>query len=357
MRRVKPGLSRVRQHLRVPGVAKALPFVVAPILFLHCSFNGRAGTSTSASDFQYWRVGHAQDLRTKAQPGFALIGGGKDLDEAFAWLCERSGGGDFLVLRATGTNAYNTYVHGLCHENSVATLLIPNRKAASDPEVRRRIDDAKAIFISGGDQGKYVNFWMHTPVEAAIDAAIRRGVPVGGTSAGLAVQGEFMYSAQNDPEDGPDLSSVMALANPFIKRVTIVRNFLAIAPLKDTITDTHFSRRDRMGRLLVFMARILESGQVPAIRAIAVDEHTAVLLEPDGKARVVGTGSAYFLSASTKAPACRPGIPLTFAGIAAVKAEAGMRFDTATWSGDGTHYVLSVERGTIHSTQPGGAVY
>jgi len=166
-----------------------------------------------------------------------------------------------------------------------------------------------------------------------------------------------MYSAQSDPEDGPDLTSAMALANPFLDRVTIVRNFLAIAPLKGTITDTHFSHRDRMGRLLVFMARILEDGQVPAIRAIAVDEHTAVLLEPDGNARVVGTGSAYFLRASTKASVCRPGTPLSFAGIAVVKAQAGMRFSTATWSGDGTHYTLSVEGGTIHSTQPAGAVY
>jgi cyanophycinase-like exopeptidase len=107
----------------------------------------------------------------------------------------------------------------------------------------------------------------------------------------------------------------------------------------------------------VFMARILEAGQVRAIRAIAVDEHTAVLLERDGKSRVAGTGFAYFLKASAKPSVCRPGTPLTFTGIAVVKAQAGMQFDTARWSGDGSRYALSVERGTIHSTQPGGAIY
>ena len=61
--------------------------------------------------FQYWRLGNPQDLHTKTQAGFALIGGGDDLDDAFSWLCERSGGGDFLILRARGTDAYNPYVH------------------------------------------------------------------------------------------------------------------------------------------------------------------------------------------------------------------------------------------------------
>jgi cyanophycinase len=286
-----------------------------------------------------------------------MIGGGKDLDDAFSWLCARSGGGNFLVLRASGSDAYNPYIQGLCHENSVATLLIPNRKAAFDPAVRKKIASAQAIFISGGDQAKYVDFWQNTPVQRAIKNAIRRGVPVGGTSAGLAVQGEFMYSAQQDPADGPDLNSAMALKNPFLERVTIVRNFLSIPALRDTITDTHFSRRDRMGRLLVFMARILQSGDVRSIHAIAIDEHTAVLLEPDGHGRVAGTGAAYFLKASSKAQVCRPGVPLTFGHVSVIKMRAGATFDTTTWSGAGIHYQLSVDDGIIHSTQVGDAIY
>lgn len=302
-------------------------------------------------------MGSAVDAHNRTQPGFALIGGGTDLDAAFQWLCARSGGGDFLVLRATGTDAYNPYIQGLCHENSVATLLIPDRKAAFDPEVRRRIAEADAIFISGGDQAKYIDFWMHTPVRQAINEAIRRGIPVGGTSAGLAVLGEFAYSAQKDPAEGPDLTSAMALHNPLSERVTIVRDFLAVSPLKGTITDTHFSRRDRMGRLLVFMARILQTGQVRTVRAIGVDEHTAVLLDRDGQGMVVGTGSAYFLRAAAKASACRRNQPLTFSGISVVKAQAGAHFDTVAWKGDGARYELSVDRAVIHSTQAGGSVY
>ena len=55
------------------------------------------------------------------------MGGGTDLDEAFLWLCDRADGGDFLILRAHGDDDYNPYVQGLCHLNSVATLILPDR--------------------------------------------------------------------------------------------------------------------------------------------------------------------------------------------------------------------------------------
>jgi hypothetical protein len=57
-------------------------------------------------------VGSANDVAAKTEAGFAPMGGGKDLDEAFRWMCERAGGGDFLVLRATGDDDYNPYIAG-----------------------------------------------------------------------------------------------------------------------------------------------------------------------------------------------------------------------------------------------------
>lgn len=335
--------------LKNPTVSSLIAVMVLIVAFV--------ASAAEDAPYQYWRLGNRQSSSTRPRPGFALIGGGADLDDAFVWLCQKSDKGDVLVLRATGGDAYDSYIYSLCRNNSVATLLIPDHSAAFDSAVGRRIEDASAIFISGGDQGKYVNYWMNTPVQRAINGAIQRGIPVGGTSAGLAVQGEYMYSAQNDAPDGPDLTSELALRDPFLSRITIVRNFLRIPPLRETITDTHFSRRNRMGRLLVFMARILQSNDTKVIHAIGVDEHTAVLLEQDGRATVVGTGAAYFLSASHKAQVCQPDTPLTFSGISAMKLKAGNTFDTATWKGNGTPYELSVRNGIVQSTQPGGAIY
>ena len=62
-------------------------------LFLLCSSIG------SAASFQYMRIGSQSDLRTKTTFGIAMMGGGSDLDQAFRWLCNKGGGGDFLILR------------------------------------------------------------------------------------------------------------------------------------------------------------------------------------------------------------------------------------------------------------------
>ncbi|MGB8115703.1 MAG: cyanophycinase [Candidatus Sulfotelmatobacter sp.] len=308
--------------------------------------------------YKYFRAGNSADARTKTEGGFALLGGGKDIDRAFKWMCERSGGGDFLVLRARGDDAYNPYIQGLCHVNSVSTLVIPDRMAASDPFVATTIRRAGAVFIAGGDQANYINFWMGTPVQEALNEALSRNIPIGGTSAGLAVLGEFVYSAQGDLPDEPDLSSSETLSNPFDPRVTIVHQFLNIPLLKDVITDTHFFARDRMGRTLVFMARILQDGRARRIRDIAVDQGAGVLLDPDGTATVVGDGSAYFLEAIRKPEICKANTPLTFRAIAVRTLRTEERFNVRRWSSDqGVAYILSVESGAIHSTLPGGAVY
>ncbi len=307
--------------------------------------------------YTYVRVGNAVDGSAQTEAGFALMGGGTDLDEAFKWMCAHSGGGDFLILRSHGGDDYNPYVQGLCHENSVATLIVPSRAAAGDPAVAAIISKAEAIFIAGGDQSEYVNFWRGTPMQDALNDAIRRGVPEGGTSAGLAVQGEFIYSAQNDAKDEANLSSKAALADPFQHQVVVVRGFLENPLLADTITDSHFVRRDRMGRLLVMMARVLEEGQVKELKGMGVDQETAVLLVASGEAKVVGKGAAYFLRAGGKPARVKAGEPLDFGPVSAVKVTAGGRFDVKGWAGDSAPYAYTVEAGVVKSSRTGRGIY
>lgn len=307
--------------------------------------------------YQYFRTGNAHDISSKTTPGYALMGGGTDLDAAFKWMCARSGGGDFLVIRATGDGAYNPDIAGWCHQNSVATLVIPTREAANDPAVARIMSQAEAIFISGGDQAHYIHAWKGTPVQEELNRAIARGVPIGGTSAGLAVQGEYIYSAQNDSEDGPDLSSDVALADPFAHQVVIVHGFLNDPLLRNTITDTHFDTRKRMGRSMVFMARILAGKQQTSIRAIGVDERTAVLLSVDGSSTVVGRGAAYFFQADRPPRLCVAGKPLTFRGIKVRKTPSGGHFNVKRWSGEGTRYEVRVENGVLQPVAPATSVY
>ena len=324
------------------------------LLSLACAAN-----VARAESYKYFRLGNKEDVQTKPVAGIAMMGGGDDLDEAFRWLCNKGNGGDFLILRARGDDDYNSYVNGVCRANSVATLIIPDRQAAGDPAVAEIIRKAEVVFIAGGDRANYIRGWKGTPVESAINDNIAAGKPIGGTSAGLAVEGGFLYSAVGDKPDDKNLSSANVLANPYYERVTLAREFLKVPHLENLITDSHFAKRDRMGRTLGFLARIMKDGWSSSPREVAIDERSAVLVEADGKATVVGTGKgAYFLRPTQAPEVCEKGVPLTFRGISVYRVPTGGHFDLTAWTGEaGTPYSLSVERGRIESTQAGKGIY
>jgi cyanophycinase len=318
-----------------------------------------AGNCAPAKSHQYFRIGNKEDVQTRPVAGIAMMGGGTDLDEAFRWLCNKGNGGDFLILRARGDDDYNAYVNGLCKANSVATLIVPDRAAAEDPAVAEIIRKAEVVFIAGGDQANYIRGWKGTPVESAINDGIAAGKPIGGTSAGLAVLGEFVYGAMGDKADDKDLGSEDVLANPYLDRVTLVREFLKVPHLERLITDSHFAKRDRMGRTLGFLARIMKDGWSASPREVAIDEKSAVLVEADRKATVVGTGKgAYFLRPTMGPDVCEKGVALTFRDVGVYRVPAGGHFDFLSWMGvGGMAYTLSVERGKIESTQEGRGIY
>ncbi len=284
------------------------------------------------------------------------MGGGGKQDAAFKFLCERANGGDFLILRADTEDDYvkkvNEETKAICPLNSVATIVFTDREDSDDPKVAKIIEEAESIFIAGGDQSNYVRFWQDTPVQDALNRSIAAGKPIGGNSAGLAILGEFSFASMIDTIHSPD-----ALADPFGNKVTITREFLRIPLLADTITDTHFVKRDRLGRLLVFMGRILKDGWAEHIRAIAVQENVAVLVEPDGAARVVGDGPAYFLEADGPPEVCVHREPLTFSGIKVQRVAAGKSFQIRTWEGQGENYTLSVVKGIVQASGASHGVY
>jgi cyanophycinase len=299
--------------------------------------------------WKYLRTGNAVDSAAPPRAGFALMGGGAKQDAAFKFLCERANGGDFLLLSAHDDDAYmnkvNEEVKAICPLNSVATLSFSSREDSDDPKVVQIIEQAESIYLAGGDQSDYVRFWQDTPVEEALNRHIAAGKPLGGLSAGLAIMGEFSFASMIDTIHSPE-----ALADPYGNKVTLSRDFLRIPFLTGTIAETHFVKRDRLGRLLVFMARILEDGWAKQVRAIAVDENAALLVESDGASRVVGFGAVYFLEATELPKVCAYRQPLTFSGIAVQRVEPGKTFQLKTWQGESKNYSLSVSNGVVKSS-------
>ena len=327
------------------------------ILRICCVVLALAAVQPAAfAKWKYFRSGNAADIATKPRSGFALMGGGEHQEQAFKYLCEHANGGDFLILRANTEDDYAKQVNEktlkICPLNSAATIVFDDRNDSDDAKILEIVGQAEAIFFAGGDQSNYVRFWQDTPIQDALNRHIAAGKPIGGSSAGLAILGEFSFSSMIDTIHSPE-----ALADPYGNKITLTRDFLNISLLAGTITDTHFVKRDRQGRLLVFMARILKDDWAARVRAIAVDENAAVLLEPDGTANVVG-GPVYYYEA-TKAPeVCKRKTPLTLKNISVHLAPPGTSFDIKKWTGEkGENYTLDVDNGKVSAGSSHKGVY
>jgi cyanophycinase-like exopeptidase len=314
-----------------------------------------AAPLVAGEGYKFYLVGNAVDVVRPTKGLLVLQGGGDDVDQNYVAMGERGGGGDFVVLRASGADEYNQYVFDLCHCDSVATLVFASRKAAFDPFVVQTVRNAEAIWIAGGDQSNYVRMWKDTPVEDAINFVAAKPAPIGGTSAGMAVLGEFSYSAMSEDS----LTSANALADPYHRDVTLARGFLRLSPLQGMITDQHLHERDRIGRTVALLARLVHDGWTSEGRAIAADRETALHVDPaDGSARVYATRDhetpyVYFLSTPGAPERCEKGKPLTYRDVTVYRiGRDGGSFDLAHWQGTGgIAYTLSAEEGVLTSSR------
>jgi len=308
-----------------------------------------ADVHINADNYEYWCVGNCdKDVTTSTTPGIILSGGGTDVDEAFKQQIAWSGGGDFLVLRTSGTDAYNEWVFGLATCNSVATLLLKNRAASSEPFVVRKASAMAALFFAGGDQSTYVTYWTDTPLQDTVRSKVSKGIPVGGTSAGLAILGQWIYTALND-----SVTSPQALKDPYDFRITLGSAFIPFGFLRHFITDSHFVTRDRMGRLVAFVARLMADKNGTTVYGIGIDEGTSVLVDQTGLGRVVGlydSSVAYVIHSDSGPSECQPAQPLTYLNLATFKLQARNKdqYDFVKHAAIGPRsYLISANNGVL----------
>lgn len=317
---------------------------------------GQRNDSLSAAGASIGLVGSGEDVTTITEAGFVLAGGGKDVDAAMKWMIDRSGGGDFVIIRASGSTAYNDYLYELGKLNSVETLLINSREKAMDKETGKRIREAEALFIAGGDQWNYVNYWSNSEVSEAINYLIEeKKVPMGGTSAGCAVLTQFIFDARNDTVVSSD-----ALTNPYAPQVSVSKSFINLPFLENTIADQHYSQRERLGRHVTFMARMSKDFNIRKPKGIAADERTAVCIDKDGDATVFGSGNAFFLiNDGNKPEVCEAGKPLSWINknkalrvyIFQATLEGTQAFNLQHWPKKKPTEYWSVNEGVLHRTK------
>jgi len=248
-------------------------------------------SNTFSQNYTSYFTGNSTDVEVNGLGGVCLMGGATEHDEAMKWFLERANGGDVLVLRASGSNGYNNYLYSELgvSVNSVETIVCHNANSADETYIHDKIKTAEAIWFAGGDQWNYISYWRNTAIDSLINRGItERNIVIGGTSAGMAIQGGAYFSAENGT-----VNSATALSNPYHSNVTVgTQEFIKNSYLTEVITDSHYDNPDRKGRHTVFIAR-LASDLGWNSKGIACDEYTAVCIDENGNARVFGEYPTY----------------------------------------------------------------
>lgn len=309
-------------------------------------------TLPCAASLTRFDTGNAADVAPPLHgPVLHLAGGGGDVDAAFQEAIDRVRGCrdcgvklDVVVLRASGADGYNDYLAAMPGVDSVTTFVITDRRSAQRPDVVEAVRNAEYVFFAGGDQCNYVRHFNDAPIEEAVRAVYARGGAIGGTSAGMAIQGLAGYDACNDAS----AQSKLALADPYNDEISFTTDFFDWRFVGDVITDTHFAQRDRMGRLFAFIARQLREVPRDSFLGLAANERTAVVIDERGIATVLGDGPAYFVLGDHFPERALPGQPLTYCGFRIWRVTSGTSFDLVNRPRTGA-YVVDVNDGVILS--------
>lgn len=235
--------------------------------------------------------------------GALLLIGGSERDDnrllwdEFVWLA--GGRGAKVAVFATASNnptrTGRLYVEFFAKLGLQATLVPLSvrlddgnvERMARDPQWVEHVRSANAVFLAGGEQRRYRHALIdaegrNSPMLDAIWHVYQNGGVVSGTSAGMAVMSRIMYA------DAEFNLPVMLHGAPLGKEADVGLGFLP----KDWFADQHFLTRGRFARSLVAMRQY----QFPF--GLGIDEDTAVVIEKERWARVIGYRGAVFLDAS-----------------------------------------------------------
>ena len=259
------------------------------------------------------------DEQRKRRGSLIIIGGREDRDPKgerviLREVARRVHGGK-LVLATVASHRpegyFDDYEEALADLGigELVELYVEDRAEAGDREKLRVLDDAAAVFFSGGDQLRITSQIGDSGIEAKVRALFERGGLVAGTSAGASVMSDTMLVRGT--------SSVT-------HRIGDLHMAPGMGLMRDVIIDQHFAERGRFGRLIGAVAHN------PRILGIGIDEDTAAIVEGGGF-EVIGSGAVYVVDGSSVTHSnlneAEPDRVLSMHGVTVHVLGTGDRFD------------------------------
>lgn len=153
----------------------------------------------------------------------------------------------------------------------VGVMLIDDRRQASQPDILDRLAKADCLMFTGGNQLRLSTVFGGTPFLNLLLERLHTEADfvVAGTSAGaMAMSSTMIYQG----------SSTLALHKGEVKRTS------GLSFLPNTIIDSHFIQRGRIGRLMQAVA------DNPSCIGIGLGEDTGVVITNGRHMEVIGSG-------------------------------------------------------------------
>lgn len=210
-----------------------------------------------------------------------IIGGGDRTPEIMKQMVQTAQlqPTDYIaVLPMSGEEPDSSYLYfkwdaELYFKNTIANLNF-TKATVDNKKMLDSLLGAKLIFITGGDQNRFMDIVLHTPVYDAIHKAYETGATISGTSAGAAMMCKYMITG-NQLLDTTYYATFYSMVDGNIE----LKEGLGL--VENIIVDQHFVVRSRYNRL--FCALHVH----PDLLGTGIDEATALVIHGK-KATVAG---------------------------------------------------------------------
>jgi cyanophycinase len=228
-------------------------------------------------------------VEVEAKGKLYIIGGGKRPAEMVKQLIELSGveQGRYIVVLPMSSEDVDTAAYWAMKQfkdlgvENITWFNFEKDGVIAQSKVDS-LENAGMIYISGGDQNRFMDIVGGTPIELAIHAAYKKGAVIAGTSAGAAVQSKKMITGNQLLH--PDMKGYKTIQPANIEIAQ------GLGLVSTAIIDQHFIWRERLNRLVSVCI------EHPNELAIGIDESTAILVEGT-TATVYGISQVFVLSA------------------------------------------------------------
>lgn len=141
----------------------------------------------------------------------------------------------------------------------VTVLHTRHRSVAESAEFVKPLERARGVFFGGGRQWRLVDSYLNTRTQRELEAVLRRGGVIAGSSAGATIQGSYLVRGARE-------------GNQIMMAPGYEQGF---AYLRRVAVDQHLLKRNREKDLVgVVMKK-------PDLLGIGIDESTAIIVHGD----------------------------------------------------------------------------